>query len=70
MDFSGNITDDLKYLDFKNGFIKLGLSEHETEILVNIVKYIISIDWSKQEERLERIIDLSLLIDKFKKSEI
>lgn len=45
----------------------MGLSTKEAAKLEEIINFIILIDWSKQEERIDRMFDLSLKIDNFKK---
>lgn len=65
------MVDDRKIIEGLMGkeFKELGLSKDEVYDLERIVKFIILMDWSKEEERLEKMFDLSLLIDKFKKNE-
>lgn len=45
---------------------EIGLKSNEAEILEEIIEFIITLDWTKEEERTYRMEDLFLLIDKLK----
>lgn len=43
------------------------LNEYQKLLLSQIIQFIVNIDWTKQEERWDKMIDLSLIIDQFKR---